>query len=319
MKIITTLLLIFIAFNFSAQDYYFINAKSGLNVRADSNLSSPKVAKIPFGVMVEKIADTNQELIINDNGKEIKGKWVKIKYDNYLYLVSKETKSFDREGDVFDGFLKEIKTENLINTTKIDKEVYVELLKKAPPKNYHPKKIGNLYSIKLILKNRVEWVTEFGREENERDDVIKSITTKNGQTLIFNESQYEYAFEEGWSGYYPEEDILVLVGGHSSDMPFLIGTGETNLIGNPRYAIPSPKNNYRLNGYFGGQECTYNFIQKKENGNFIYLTDFSLDADICTFKDFYWLSENEFIYSKMNYRFDSKNGVEEYFKGEITK
>ena len=148
MKLLATICLIILYANCYGQDYYFINAKSGLNVRSDSNLSSQKIAKIPFGVMVEKISDTNEELIINDNGKEIKGRWVKIKYNNYMYLVSKETEPFEREGYVFDGFLKKMKDENLVNTTKIDKEVYIELLKKAPQEIYRPKKL-----VTLILLN----------------------------------------------------------------------------------------------------------------------------------------------------------------------
>ncbi len=311
-----TIILLFISHTYCCgQDYYFINAESGLNVRSDSNLSSKKVAKIPYGVMVEKIADTNQDLIINDNGKQIKGKWVKIKYNNYLYLVSKETESFEREGYVFDGFLTAFKNKDVIDNTKIDKGEYIELLKKAPKKIYTPKKVGSLDSIKLILKNRVGWVTEF-----ERADVIKSITTKNGQTLLVNQNSNDSGFSEGWSGYYPEYDILVLEGGHSSDICFLIATGETeSTIGNPQYIIPSPKNSYRLNGHFGGQECISYFFQKKVNGKFIYLTEFNSNGDICTFKTFHWISENEFIYSKMNYTTDSENGVEEYFNGKIIK
>ena len=101
---------------------------------------------------------------------------------------------------------------------------------------------------------------------------------------------------------------------------FSIKTGETELtIGNPEYIIPSPKNTYRLNGYFGGQECISYFFQKKEKGKFTYLTQFSEDSDLCTFKEFYWIDETQFIYSKMSYSGNSENGEEEYFKGDILK
>ena len=109
-------------------------------------------------------------------------------------------------------------------------------------------------------------------------------------------------------------------GGHSIDVCISITSGETeSTIGNPQYINPSPKNTYRLNGHFGGQECISYFFQKKENGKFMYLTEYNLDDDICTFKNFLWISENEFVFSKMNYFIDSGNGIEEYFKGKITK
>jgi len=313
---LVALLLIFIASNSYGQDDYFITAESGLNVRESSDLSSAKVAKIPFGMRVEKIADTEKELVVNDNGKEIKGKFVKIKYNNYPYLVSEATDASERQGYVFDGYLKELKNDDLLTIEQIDEAKYRELSQKASKEIRKQKAIRNLDSIKTILKNRVAWVTEFESEDYKRDDVLKSITTENGQKLIFNQRSYDFGFSEGHSAYYPEYDILVLEGGHSSDVCFSIKTGETELtIGNPEYIIPSPKNGYRLNGSFGGQECISYFIQKNYNGKFSYLTEF--DNDICTFKSFYWIDETSFIYTTVNYMTDSENGTEEYFMGEI--
>ncbi len=313
MKTFATLFIIFISIHTYGQEYYFINAKNGLNVRSNSNLSSTKVAKIPFGVMVEKIADTDKYLTVEDNGKQIKGKFIKIRYNNYLYLVSEETKPFEREGYVFDGYLKKQKDKNLISTVKIEKAAYNKLLRSVSKKENNPKKIGNLDSIKTILKNHVKW-----SNNDKSDDFIKSITTKNGQKLLLNYNSNDYGFSEGESGYFPEYDILVLEGGHSSDMCFSIKTGETHFtIGNPEYIISSPKGTYRLNGSFGGQECISYFFQKNENENFIYLTEFGEDYDICTFKEFYWINETIFIYKILDYTTDSVNGTEEYFKGEI--
>jgi len=314
MKTFATLFIIFISIHIYGQEYYFINAENGLNVRSSSNLSSTKVAKIPFGVQVEKIFDTDKFLVIEDNGKQIKGKFIKIRYNNYVYLVSEETKPFEKEGYVFDGYLKKQKNRSLVSTVKIEKTIYTQLLSKVSKKEDSPK-IGNLDSIKTILKNRVKWGHN---NEYERNDFMESIITKNGQKLLLNDKSNDYGFSEGESGYYPEYDILVLEGGHSSDMCFSIKTGETHFtIGNPEYMIPSPKGAYRLNGSFGGQECISYFFQKNENGNFIYLTAFGGDYDICTFNEFYWINETIFIYKILNYMTDSVNGTEEYFKGEI--
>ncbi len=111
--------------------------------------------------------------------------------------------------------------------------------------------IRNLDFIKLILKkNRVVWIVD-----TESDDGLKSIIAAKGQNLIFNQNSYDFGFSGSDSGYYPEYDILVLEGGHATDVCFSIKTGETELtVGNPLYMISSPKNNYRLNGYFAGQE-----------------------------------------------------------------
>ncbi|SEE66760.1 SH3 domain-containing protein [Tenacibaculum sp. MAR_2010_89] len=273
MKILVKIYMLFMFSNVLAQEYYFINAENGLNVRSKSNSSSLKIAKIPFGVVVEKLFDTNKKITINDNGKPIEGSWIKIKYNNYIYLVSKEEKPFEKEGYVFDGYLKKVKNKNVINTSKISLTKFNVLKEKIEEIIHRPKKNGNLDSIKKILKNRVTWVTKFENENYKREDAIKSIKTQNGQKLILNQHSNDYGFSEGWSGYYPAYNILVLEGGHSSDKCFSIKTGETELtIGNPKYIISSPKNTYRLNGYFGGQECISYFFQKKVNGAFIYLS-----------------------------------------------
>ncbi|WP_431166299.1 hypothetical protein [Tenacibaculum halocynthiae] len=318
MKILVKIYMLFMFSNAFAQEYYFINAENGLNVRSKSNSLSLKVAKIPFGVVVEKLLDTNKKITINDNGKPIEGSWVKIKYNNYMYLVSKEGKPFEKEGYVFDGYLKKLKNKNVINTSKISLTKFNALKEKIEEIIHSPQKNGNLNSIKKILKNRVTWVTKFENENYKREDAIKSIKTQNGQKLILNQHSNDYSFSEGWSGYYPAYNILVLEGGHSSDKCFSIKTGETELtIGNPKDIISSPKNTYRLNGYFGGQECISYFFQKKVNGAFIYLTEFNWNNDTCTFKEFHWVTETEFIYKIINYSKQAVNGVEEYYEGKI--
>ncbi len=308
-KTLATIFLIFLSLSVYGQDYYIVNAKNGLNVRAEGNLSSEKIAKLRFGTIVEIVAETDKILRIKDNGQAIKGKMVKIKYRNeYLSLED------GVEGYVFDAYLKKMKNEVVVVRTKIDKPEYTELFKKATIKIYKPQKISNLDSIKTILKGRVEWFTD---EENDFT-TIQSITADNGLKRSIGTNDFDIEFSKNYSCYYPEHDILFLVGGHGSDVCFSIKTGEDELtIGNPEYMIPSPKNTYRLNGYFEGQECIYYFFQKKEDEEFTFLTEFNLDYDICYFKDFYWINETEFIYTKLNYEIDHKNGIEEYFKGKI--
>lgn len=85
---------------------YIVNAKNGLNIREDYKLSAKKTGKLPYATIVEKVAETYKKLIINDNGKKVKGKWIKVKYKNSQL---KET-----EGYIFDGYLKKYITTNAI-------------------------------------------------------------------------------------------------------------------------------------------------------------------------------------------------------------
>jgi len=90
-------------------------------------------------------------------------------------------------------------------------------------------------------------------------------------------------------------------------------------VGNPEYIVSSSRTNYRLNGRFGGQECVSYFLEKKENGVYKFFSDLDLfqDYDVCYFKQFYWISETEFIFSKISYNNEGRNEFEEYFRGEI--
>ncbi len=318
MKTIITIFLLSVPLCFWGQSFYYVTAPNGLNVRKSPNLSSIKKAQLPFGMEVEKIANTDAELTLQDNGKTVEGKWVKIKYDNYTYLVSNKKEQFEAEGYVFDAYLKPLNNKDLISIKQIDQSDYLQLHEKAYKEIRIPRKIGTLDAVKTALKHRVEWVTEFEDSLYARDDVIKSIVLSNGKKLFINDKSSDVGFAQGWSGYFPEFDILLLEGGHSSDISFHLKTGETTqTAGNPEYIIHSPNKQYRLNGYHGGQECVSYFFQVKKNGMYQYFTQFNWDYNICTFKDFYWINNLEFIYTLKNYSTDAENGIVEYYKGEL--
>ena len=319
-KTTLTIILLLIVSTLNAQSSYFVTAKKGLNIRTEPMSSSEIQGKLPYGTVIQEILEkTDSTLSIVDNGNIINGNWVKVKYNNYGYLVSQETEQFEKTGYIFDGYLEKLNkgSVQLDSLTKIN---FQELKNKAHKNTIKLRKITNLDSIKELLKDRVEWVTSGFEDDMERDDALKSIITAHGQKLIISQVGNDYGFvdEDDWSGYYPEEEILVLEGGHSSDVCFSIKTGEnTETIGNPDYIISSPNNMYRLNGYFGGQECISYFFQYKEASEFKYLTEFGWDYDVCTFKEFYWLTDTTFIYSRMDYVNDSVNGEKKYFKGKI--
>ena len=304
MRIFVILLFCCISFHVQGQEYFFINAENGLNVRDSGKLSAQKIGKIRYGAMVEKTGETTKVITVNDGGQQISGKFVKVKYNSYL--IPEEA----IEGYVFDAYLTAKNSENIIKVTPIDKETYTRLFKEGAAMDRGVlKKIESIDAINKMLGDRIQWYD---------GEQLKSISLQNGKKLLFRGDIVDFGFSEGYSGYYPEEEILVLEGGHSSDMCFSLKTGESELtIGNPQYIVSSPRNSYRLNGYFGGQECVSYFFQKKENGSFKYLSNFSYDFDVCTFKSFDWIGETKFIYKKIEYTVDAVNGKEVYFKGEI--
>lgn len=310
MKSIYIILALIAFVKITAQEYYFVSAKNGLNVRSTGNVSSKKVAKLPYGSMVEKIAETDNFISIVDGEQLITGRFVKVKYNNYTYLINQETILFEKEGYVFDAYLKKKENNTLLEVSKISKSTYKELLKKVAKNNRKPKKVSDLDSIKILLNNRVNWLTKTYKDGYQQNDIIEQIITKNGQILQLHTTDLERSFNGTNNGYFPEYDILFLSAGHNMDACFSITTGETELTaGNPEYIVPSPKNTHRLNGYFGGHECVTYFFQAKKNGEFTYLTEFNSEYDVCWFKEFYWLNEYEFIYS-LEYK-----GA--YYKGKI--
>ena len=258
-------ILLFFSFFGNAQSSYLVTAKNGLIIRAKPMSSSEIHGKLPYGTVLHKILEkTDSTLSIIDNGKIINGNWVKVTYNNYGYLVSEETEQFERTGYVFDGYLEKL-NKDVFQVDELSEIHFKKLKDKAYKDTLKLIKITNLDSIKVLLKDRITWVTSGFEDNMERDDALESIITANGQKLLINQISNDFGFGEDWSGYYPEEEILVLEGGHSSDMCFSIRTGETTeTIGNPDYIISSPNNTFRLNGSFDGQECiSYFFSEKK--------------------------------------------------------
>jgi len=66
----------------------YVTSKSGLNLRKAATVASDKIVSIPFNSMVEVTQEAKDFTTISG----IKGKWAKIKYNNFI-------------GWVFDGFL----------------------------------------------------------------------------------------------------------------------------------------------------------------------------------------------------------------------
>ena len=65
----------------AAQKIVYINAKSGLNVRATPDLNGDKIAKLEYATKVIIRNQTRQSLTVEDEGKTISGEWVEIIFE----------------------------------------------------------------------------------------------------------------------------------------------------------------------------------------------------------------------------------------------
>jgi len=293
-----------------SQESYFTIAPSGLIIRSEPNINSKRIGKLPYGSTVKLLEKTGMKLQITDDGKTIDGEWVKVKFDNNLFVVS-ETEEYKSEGYVFNRFLEKL-IKATIEYKEIDSLGFYSFYREPQPSNII--KITSKEELRKLLGSRIKW-------QNTEDDgwEVKGIVLENGQVRKVNDEFIDYFF----MAYFPTEEILLFEGGHGSDFSISIKTGETfETIGNPEYIIESPNKKLRLNGWFPGQECSSYFFQKKTESNYTYLIDFGFGTegpseDVCNFKKFCWLNDQEFMYSYGgNY---GETGGEKYFIARIKK
>ena len=129
-----TIVLFFSLFisSITAQSGFYVTAKKGLIVRDQPDISGTRVGKFVYGTKVKVLEETDKILTITDDGKTIKGNWVRVSDLATPYGI-------DNKGlncYVFNGFLSDKKisipkfqpsTEYVlskVDTTLIDKEDY---------------------------------------------------------------------------------------------------------------------------------------------------------------------------------------------------
>ncbi|MFK8269726.1 hypothetical protein [Capnocytophaga stomatis] len=129
---------------------------------------------------------------------------------------------------------------------------------------------------KAIKSDSIPKITNFAQAEKHLKDIVtfrkdrdwthfpQEIRFRNGTKL---DTIYDLLNEIGFVAYFPTEDIVLFEGGHSSDVSFNLSNGkQTEEVGNPEFVVASPNNKARLNGFYGGQECVFYFIQQYKNG-----------------------------------------------------
>lgn len=173
-------------------------------------------------------------------------------------------------------------------------------------KNNIPKKklikITDFKEAKKLLKG----VVEFDENPDYGDNpLVKKMHFRNGKEFG-NSDEYDYY---SFIAYYPEEDILLCEGGHTTDFSFNLKNGkEIEETGNPDYINFSPTGKFRLNGHFGGQECSSYFIQKKMGNDYVKIIQLDEEFEkltkiwLCIVGESFWADDNTlFLTEASNY------------------
>ena len=194
---------------------------------------------------------------------------------------------------------------------KIERIDSMQFITEKASSQYKPdqfEKITDFNKAKEMLKD----IAEFDESESEYP-VVLHLRDRQNDSIEINDY---YAFV----AYYPEEDILLCGGGHTTDVSFNLKNGEgTTLTGNPEMIRSSPQQTYRLNGHFGGQQCSSYFLQKRTPNGFekiIQLDDvFEKMTGIwlCVVGEAFWTNDRTlYLTEDAGYGIDTK-----YFKIEI--
>lgn len=200
---------------------------------------------------------------------------------------------------------------------KIDSIHFFQKRKNAGNKESGIEKITDLDTAKKRLKGIVE-LKELG--EYEETQAIGKINFRNG-TKYENPNEYDNVY---FVAYFPSEDILLCEGGHASDVSFNLTDGkQTEETGNPDLIVYSPKKQFRLNGYYSGQDCNFYFIQKNINGQFEKIIQLDEEFEnitkkgLCTVKDSFWTDESTLYLIRID--FDKAGEKSEYYKIKIVE
>lgn len=179
--------------------------------------------------------------------------------------------------------------------------------------------------VKGFLKNRVTFAG-YNAETDKIDSTIagsflSKIVFENGDSLVAG--KHDVLSEIGFWRYYPSEDILLCEGGHSSDYPINLKTGEMGgeVVGNPAYIVESTNKIFRLNGWFPGQECSDYFIQKNQSGTYFRYVGIPMDLtkasfDLCNISSIFWDGDQIIYFRNDFYKYgnDPRSG---FFKLKI--
>lgn len=199
-KIILLIFLLHQITSVFSQEKLFVLAKSGLNIRMDSNLQSEKIGKFNYAEKIEVLKKTNLTFKIIDKEKTIIGEWYKVKgktSDNKIAIgyvfsgfltkgIQKSSFKFVNYNDETDYFLLNAEKEKSLHQFINDKNKDRSYLK------------GDIIEIKW-KKDRI-YISGDGETKDIADWIISTNKIQNGKLSDFRE-KYKHKIE-----YYIFED-----------------------------------------------------------------------------------------------------------------
>lgn len=166
-----------------------------------------------------------------------------------------------------------------------------------------------------LIQQRLKGIVTF--EYSDEYLGIRKIRFRNGKTV-------SYDFIETIAvAYFPEEDILLCEGGHTTDISYNLRTGkETYDVGNPDYGIISPNGKYQFTKLYEGQECFDHFLQMKKGNEFekvIEINDIfekQKNKWLCVIDKEFW-SDTTTLYFALVTEYKEEGNVYDYYKMKL--
>ncbi|MEO1545461.1 MAG: SH3 domain-containing protein [Bacteroidota bacterium] len=196
-----------------AQTELLVLAKSGLNVRINSDLQSEKIGKFIYAEKVEVLKKTNKFLNITDNGKIIKGEWYKVK--------GKSQSNEIITGYVFSSFLTKPKQKDIFEFINYDDNFDYSLL--------NTKKGDTLYSfindnnddrsylrgdsIEIEWKEDLIYIAGNGDTKEIDDWIISTKKIKDGKVSDFRKNynrEIKYYYTENYAQSFLNDIYLIV-------------------------------------------------------------------------------------------------------------
>jgi len=162
-----------------------------------------------------------------------------------------------------DGKEVQLNDDYFIKIRLISKDEFTLKQKESTRLGHKPyEKIEDISKVQKILGNNFKVFTEF--EKSVGGDITFELTTYEMTFKDGTKKRFGQKDEIGFIAYYPEVEVMLFEGGHTSDYSVDLNdsTKVSERVGNPsRYSV-SPDKKFRLNGYHTGQGYYVNFLEK---------------------------------------------------------
>jgi len=196
-----------------------------------------------------------------------------------------------------------------IDVEKIDSAKFFSMKTKIKGKVSPLQRIDDFTEVEKLLRGVVTF------KKNDNYQIVTKIVFRNGKR-----------FESGgdilsFVAYFPTEDILLLTGQNEDDVSYNLQNGNgTENTGNLNTIISSPSAQFRINGYYNGEECHSNFIQKKIGNEYTKILQLDVEFEkitnqwLCTIGEAFWLDETTIYLTEKSHEGTNDGVGTQFFK-----